>query len=389
MSRSRTGRKSSLDNSKLRFLLEQSRTEFRVQVHTDYHDWCIKPAKVTDLALLQTYRQRLIDDLEVTHIGADKQQREWADKVAEHKRDVDARISELEFEQNNDWIVPYEEIERIRSLSIPSSYYRNGNPRKADWDEWRHVFEEYSLEELTFIRNAIYNFFSSGMETTYRGKIIDMFRFKKGDETVSVDDIVTMTNRGKGANRSTVITHAEHTFNALDPVIAGFIVSWLTEIKRNLEPQKSRSGFHSREGKTINISTESKWESATSSTTAHELSHVLHYMLGLYEDDSTTDNRDKPRSEWCSIINTIEKDMHMHEYSNTMVNLWMDFQQETIEPLTTYQTKNFDEFTTVAFETWIADPSTLQEKQPELYELFETFLSDDRNPPRATITEQD
>lgn len=375
-------------------LLRLSDSDFRDAISTDYHGWYVNPSGVTSLEHIKAYRKRLREDLNVTHIGADRQQREWADKVSEHKREVDARLSQLAFQDKHEsWIVPRNEVEEIRSLSIPQRTSITDTPRSADWEEWRNVFEKYSLNELTFIRDAIYEYYASGMDTTSRGQIIDMFRFKKG-ASIQIDDIVRMTKRGKGASRSKVIEHAHQTFNALDPVIAGFMVSWLTEIKTNLEPQRTRSGYHSRSNKHINMSSEWDWDwmrdhDSVSSTTAHELSHFFHYMVGLYEENTGTDNRDSECGDWEASINVFDGTDELNEYRTQMVELWEKFEQGEIEPLSEYQTKNFDEFTTVAFEWWIAEPSGLFDTQPELFDLFETHLSDSRKQPRiaANIAE--
>lgn len=375
------------EDKKVKCLLGLCKSEFQLEAY-NCHRWYINPRDVESESLLREYRNRLRSDFEVTHIGGDRQQREIAEKVAEHKRNVDARLSTLSYVDEDQWIVPRSEIETIRDLSYPMSglyFHTSESKRNADWDEWTVVFNKYNVKELQFIRETIANYYKPHLDTVASCTILDTFLLKKGDDSIGIDDLVLMTNRGKGASKHTVKEHAKETIEALDPVIAGFLMQWLNEIKTNLDSQNNRSGYHSRSNKYINVTSESRMKynrehGFCDSTTAHELSHAIHYMISLYENNTSTDNRNTKRCDWDANIVTHESlcNDKMSAYRRSMKRLWEEFKNGSITELKNYQTKNFDEFTTVAFEYWIATPDKLRKEQPQLYKIFEMYLSDSR-----------
>lgn len=382
------------EDETVKFLLSLCESEFQLEAF-DGHSWYVTPSKVEDVQLLREYRKRIKNAFNVTRIGcSDRQMRETAEKVSNHKRNVDARLSTLEYPEKDQWLVNSYVIERILNLSYPQSGVKlicGDSRRKADWNEWRAVFNRFNTDELQFISKTIREYYKPHCSNISSCTIIDTFLFKKGHD-IEIPDIVRMTKRGKGASRSIVIEHTEKTLEALDPVFAGFLMNWLTEIKTNLDSTNSRSGYHSRQNKYINISSDAEWdwvrekEGCIESTTAHELSHALHYMIMLYGENTSVDNRGKSSDEWeCNIKIPEElKDDPVQSYRNVMREQWESFREGQIDALRSYQSKNFDEFTAVAFETWIVNPDILQEYQPVIYTAIEQTFSDPRKDCRKT-----
>jgi len=382
------------EDETVNFLLGLCESEFQLEAF-DGHSWYVDPSEVESVHLLKEYRKRLTSDFNVTRIGcSDEQMRETAEKISNHKRKVDARLSTLEYPEKDQWLVNSSVIERIIDLSIPQSgvnFLSRESRRKASWDEWRAVFNRFNTDELQFISKTIREYYKPQLSNISSCTVIDTFRFKKGHD-IEIPDIVRMTKRGKGASRSTVIEHTEKTLEALDPVFAGFLMNWLTEIKTNLDSNNNRSGYHSRQQKYINVSSDAEWDwvrekdGCIESTTAHELSHALHYMVQLYEEDTSVDNRGKSSDKWECNINIPEelKDDPVQSYRNVMREQWESFRDGQLDALRSYQSKNFDEFTAVAFETWIVNPDVLKEYQPAVYTAIEQTFSDPRKDCRKT-----
>lgn len=110
------------------------------------------------------------------------------------------------------------------------------------------------------------------------------------------------------------------------------------------------------------------------SHTVHELGHALHYMIGIQIVNSDShDNREQ--EDWQTTFREKNLSDWQKELKKKATAGYQKLENGEYETLkfSNYQEKSIEEFIAVGFEAWVSNPKFLKNKQPLLWEFFESL----------------
>lgn len=246
-------------------------------------------------------------------------------------------------------------------------------------NDWLRVFNEYSVEELKFISETIRRKNGRKKGDSTRRQIIDMFRLQKGDNSVSIEDCVDITDDGEGASPEIVKEKLSEALHKIDPVIGSLALCAVREITTNTVMTRDGADGDCESSGYINIKNEN---TNAESTTIHEFGHAVFFMLNIsrFTNEGYVDFREENDGYGKGI--PVVPDSHpieLKEMANRLISEWDSFKKTDVREadfVRHYQFRDFNEYLCVAFGTWIDSPEELEEEQPIVYEILEEYLTD-------------
>ena len=208
------------------------------------------------------------------------------------------------------------------------------------------------------------------------GKAAGAILFKRGEG--GIEDVVDVDSGDGEASVQEIQDSARQTFEKLDTTTAVALANHTGPFESKHFPG-SKLGDYNPTSRKIRVDGLGDF---SEDTVAHELGHSLHYLVGFTAGFGESDLRDVPVND--REYNAVAADLRDDESEQFIddFNDWLDSYEERIKDKPTtapyrlrdYQEMNTNEMFSVAFGEWIDNPSKLEDKQPELKELFEEYF---------------
>ncbi len=285
---------------------------------------------------------------------------------------IDAQLEKLEFPDPADWPIDEALAEFVYEIDVPD--WRSAGFHRQSWE---YVWNECSADDVRFLRDALRLQFGTPGTRPPADDALQAFLFYKTTE-VTVDDVFSVSRRGKGARYNVVVNNLQRTLSRLDPVIGAMLACWTTQVKTN-KGDKENDGWYDYPDRYLNIRSDNPLDHChRTNTTAHELGHALHHLYQFQTDGTDVDNRGVDPDNWEWNIKTpdhTETSTAQDAFYATVRQEWEKLRDGEIEPVREYQCKNAAEVVADAFACWICDPDHLAELQPRMHQLIESHFA--------------
>lgn len=309
-------------------------------------------------------------------------------------------------------ITTVEEVEQYvdNFLDSPQDYNAEHDWRpkmgKGASEEWRAFEQAASTEALQAYfdaqtaeaRDDLFARVPDAIEHDYKTRMIGGILAAREDADIAIDDIInvhgdSVANPDAGdVSKTDLLEGTQRVIDNLHPLMAGVLFTTVDTIESAAADDSFPPLADGRFTQTDGTETESPkntvqlktWDSQSPDPLAHELGHIVHYMLGIDRASGTRNVKmvwEKDHDDWESGLGLkATTDDRSKQMFYDITDQWEKFvatsagDSTDCEPLWQYQKMNGHEFIAVAFAHWIADPDKLREYQPGMTEIFETYL---------------
>lgn len=298
-------------------------------------------------------------------------------------------------------------VEEHEELGV--SFETIDNLLENDWDGynydiWKNVYETVSVEDL----EIMYEFVEDINEFPNFSQILECLLCVSDSNVVELTDIMTISDRGAGADAEKVENVLEKLITQIDPVIAAFTLTNMTEVTTNrnqfvygdyYRERDGHSGWILRGGHGFNVRNFAydqpgsylydDSEDSARNVVAHEFAHLIHRMFGLAFPVVDQRNDDCNRA-WNP------KDLHDNPlgsfslaFRNEFKNQWELWEENPDMYIDEYQRKTPAEFFATTFEYYVNQGCSLSKSDivfdlsqevvderllNELESFFDTFI---------------
>lgn len=354
---------------------------------------------VDDVELLNKYINR-VETAVQNYSPTDEAETETIREYVEMERSrVHARRAQLLFPDPEEYGVSREFIRNMEhSTAIPAVRFSD---LETDWDVWMDVFE-LDVDTLRFL-SAYFRVHSNIEQDDLPSEvsIIDGFRFVKGDETVSIEELFTwvdvdtwLENHSvqdedgnevevtEGYNMGRIKERLHELTFGTDSFLFGLAFGQVREVTNVSWEGGSDGRYINRK---IRVSSESvtdengeKDESAIMEreVIGHEFFHAVQDVIGTIDPHMDYVDMDAEPSEWEPITFFDEpEESPVYDIQQDMKAEWFRFRAGEYDSLCDYQTRNIHEMFAVGFECFVTAPETLEAEQPRVYDIINRVVS--------------
>ena len=248
------------------------------------------------------------------------------------------------------------------------------------------LHEHATTEELEAAMDRADSDFSSAVLTD-EGELVAGLLTYRDDSDVTWEDAIPFSGNGGVADPEEVRSAADESFGMLDPAVGALTIQHLQDIRVTDRPADSpnRIGVYKHRIRSIEVHKEDAGYQP--STTKHEIGHGVQFAMGV-TGHSGRDNTSKNDSEpwnWDYDVSTPSPygghDTPEAEDLRDEVEAEIDRYKDRAEKVgtygnecRTYQRTNASEFMAVTFAHWQDDRGKLEEKNPEMADLWDRHV---------------
>lgn len=255
-----------------------------------------------------------------------------------------------------------------------------------NYDIWKNVYETVSIEDL----ETIYEYVEDINEFPNFSQIIECLLCVSDSSVVELTDIMTISDRGAGADAEKVENVMDKLITQIDPVIAAFTLTNMSEVTTNrnqfvygdyYRERDGHSGWILQGGHGFNVRNfaydqpdsylDEEIGGSSRNVVAHEFGHLIHRMFGLAFPVVDQRNDDCNRA-WNP------RDLHDNPlgsfslaFREEFKNQWDLWEENPNMFIDEYQRKTPAEFFATTFEFYINHGCSLPESDIVFSDLSE------------------
>lgn len=343
---------------------------------------------INDIDLLKNYLCRVLNAVRGYNSKDDNDCIE--EFVNKERKRINGRIGKLKYPSPTKYglSICFEEIDNAdfnTGYMLPE--------RNIDWNIFEKLFN-LPINELRYLSGYYKSrdIYKNKMDKMER--IINAFRYVKGDSTVDLENIINFTPIND-VKENIVITKDGEELEIEEGIPFSDIKSRIEDKKEifdndfmfalTIASVEKITNYHHKSipngeyyPHTTNYS-ENMEDDDTSiiqrDVVAHELFHAFQDIT-LTRDMNASDavDIDKEPHNWENITFKEPNREDIKRIQDKMMQIWFKFRRNPENKLCEYQTKNITDMVAVGFEAYCTDKKVLNKKQPELYEYIENIL---------------